>query len=70
MTPVARLPVAVHHGNDEQEIRFNAVKHGIGKNVREAAPDVVLKDFSPLRIFFDAVEQVSMAAMKRSSRFS
>lgn len=55
MTPVVWFAMAMHNCNNKKIIRFNCIKHSIGKNMCQATPDVVLKHSSPLRILFNAV---------------
>jgi len=51
MLPVARIAVEVHHGKDEDAIRFSRIEHAIGESRCQAPAHFAFEDGPSLRVF-------------------
>ena len=57
MTPISRLPTAVHHCNDEHVVEFDSVKHRVGKHMDKTSPHVLLKRTPAIRRLGDLTKR-------------
>ena len=49
MPPIARLPLPVRDGDDEEVVGFDGVEHRVRKHAHEAAPHIFLLHSPPFR---------------------